>query len=352
LNPVTIKGISECQVQVLIESELGNFQVITDKDGIFEKDINLQEGLNQIKIKAKDQAGNESEQAIINLVLDTQAPIVNFESLPDFQTNIYFVLSWSGSDNATTSSADGIIDFLLQYTTTPSDIDGVKLFYQNEQETWKDWKAGETLETKLTSLNLQGEDKYTYNFKIKARDQAGNESDWQYFSTRISLLEPILITEVQIEGEKIDNDFIELYNPNELDVDIGGYKLRKRNSTGSESSVCVFPDGSIIKAKGYFLWANSKDDFNIIIGADIGRTATLAGNNSIALFSPEDEILDALAWGESNSPFLEGTAFLKNPGANESLSRKWDDTLQNYQDTNNNLEDFQIQNSSPKKQNG
>jgi len=364
LNPVIIKGVSESQVQILIESELGNFEVFTDKDGIFEKDLSLQEGLNQIKIKAKDQAGNESEQTIINLILDTQPPLVNFESLPELQTNIYFVLSWSGSDGAATPSTDGVIDFLLQYTTTPSDIDGIRLQYQNEQDAWESWQAESILETKLTSLNLQGEDKYTYNFKIKARDQAGNESDWQYFSARISLLEPILITEVQIEGLNVNQDFVELYNPNNSDINLDDYqgsylRLVKRTKTAaSDTTIKSWSRDSEAKilSHGYYLWVSSKDEsYPQLINADVSTKEILAPNNGIALrIGPEDTglIIEAFGWGDFQNVLFESTSFPQNPGLNESLGRKWEDNNQKYEDTNNNLEDFQIQNSSPKEKNG
>ena len=53
----------------------------------------------------------------------------------------------------------------------------------------------------------------------------------------------LLIVEVQIAGEKANNDFIKIYNPTDSDLDISGYKLRKRSSTGGESSIRVFPEG-------------------------------------------------------------------------------------------------------------
>lgn len=152
----------------------------------------------------------------------------------------------------------------------------------------------------------------------------------------------LLIVEVQIAGgsNKSDNDFIKIYNPGDNDLDISGYKLRKRTSTGSESSVRVFQNGSKILAKGYFLWANSKDDFHLTVGADVWSTAYLAKNNSIALLDQENVTLDALAWGESQNPFVEGIPFLENPGANQQLKRKVLNGV--YQNTNNNGQDFYL----------
>ncbi|MCD6483061.1 MAG: lamin tail domain-containing protein, partial [Candidatus Aenigmarchaeota archaeon] len=84
----------------------------------------------------------------------------------------------------------------------------------------------------------------------------------------------LVISEVQIAGEKASYDFVEIYNPTNISLDISGYKLRKRTSTGSEFSIRVFPSGSIIKSNGYFLWANSKGGYAESVGADVSSTAT------------------------------------------------------------------------------
>ena len=174
----------------------------------------------------------------------------------------------------------------------------------------------------------------------------------------------LVISEVQIAGEKASYDFVEIYNPTNTPLDISGYKLRKRTSTGSESSIRVFPSGSIIKSNGYFLWANSEDGYAESVGADVSSTATLAKNNSIALLSPDGTIIDAVAWGESQNPFVEGSYFPKNPMANESIERKAqtsstnttmasggvDEFNGNGQDTDDNSADFVLR-ENPQPQN-
>lgn len=151
----------------------------------------------------------------------------------------------------------------------------------------------------------------------------------------------LLIVEVQIAGEKADHDFIKIYNPSPNELDISGYKLRKRSSTGGESSIRVLPKGSKIGGKGYFLWANSKDDFHLFLEANVWSKSTLAKNNSIALLDPENVIVDALAWGESQNPFVKGKAFPENPGPNQQLKRKR--IGENYQNTNDNSQDFYLE---------
>lgn len=150
----------------------------------------------------------------------------------------------------------------------------------------------------------------------------------------------LLIVEVQITGDISSNDFIKIYNPAGQDINVSGYKLRKRVSTGSESSLRVFPKESLIKANGYFIWANSKENFYLTLGANVWSTDTLTKNNSIALFNQEGVIIDALAWGKSQNPFLKGSPFPENPESNQKLKRKQTGGI--YQDTNNNAQDFYL----------
>jgi hypothetical protein len=153
-------------------------------------------------------------------------------------------------------------------------------------------------------------------------------------------VETILIVEVQIAGASSNNDFIKIYNPTNNDLDIGSFKLRKKSSTSSESSIRAFPQGSKILANGYFLWTNSENNFANSLSADVSSKATLAKNNSVAILNSEGVILDSLAWGESSNPFVEEQSFPENPEPNQRLTRKQGNGI--YQDTNNNNQDFYL----------
>ena len=135
-----------------------------------------------------------------------------------------------------------------------------------------------------------------------------------------------------------DHDAVKLYNPNDAPYPIGGWKMRKRTKTGTESSVKTFAEGSAIPARGYFVWANAKFTG---ITADATSTATLSDDNSVALLNKEDEVVDAIAWGSGHANlFVEGAAYPENPGAGEWLGRKI--VSGEWQDTNVNTEDFEL----------
>jgi len=187
----------------------------------------------------------------------------------------------------------------------------------------------------------------------------------------------IVISEVQIEGETKNQDFIELYNSSNNTVDVSGWRLRKRNKNGTESSIRIFPEGSAILGKDYFLWASSKDEnYPSSVQADAFSTAYLIQDESAALFDQHQNIIDAVAWGTGhNSPLVEGQAFGNNPKTRDIVG-EWLDELgfigartpyscsifyqslgrkvkgsEDYQDTNNNVEDFEIQEPTAKSKN-
>lgn len=176
----------------------------------------------------------------------------------------------------------------------------------------------------------------------------------------------IVISEVQINGATTAQDFIELYNPTDSEVDLNGWKIRKKTSTGSESSLVVIDSDRLLVSRGFFLWSNNSNGFNTSVGADVSNTNTLAGDNSIVLLKADNSTVDRLAWGSGTNQFVEASAFPDNPGAGQSLERKAnvssnistmspggsDELKGNGFDSNNNSADFilrtlsQPQNSS------
>lgn len=150
----------------------------------------------------------------------------------------------------------------------------------------------------------------------------------------------ILIAEVRIAGASTTNDFIKIYNTETFSVDMSGWKLKKKTNSGKEYSIRVFPDGSLIPARGIFLWANSQNNFAASVGADVSSAEAIAADNSIALFDSAGVIADAVAWGSSTRPYVEEFPYPINPPAKKNLARKFSGGA--MQDTNNNSADFEI----------
>lgn len=84
-----------------------------------------------------------------------------------------------------------------------------------------------------------------------------------------------------------DDEWIELYNSNPLDVDMSGWQLDDIANGGS--APYIFPDGSVISANGFLLFY--KADTNIALN-DTG--------DQIRLLFPDSTVADALTFPDSN----------------------------------------------------
>jgi len=154
-------------------------------------------------------------------------------------------------------------------------------------------------------------------------------------------VEHLVIVAVQIAGVSSANDFVKIYNPENEAVNIGGWKLRKKSSTGSDYSLKEIPTERFIPGGGFFTWANSANGFSTSIEADVSSTETLSINNSVALFDAGGTQIDAISWGTGLNQYGEGPTYPTNPGANQLLTRIFQDGI--VMDTENNANDFILQ---------
>lgn len=160
-----------------------------------------------------------------------------------------------------------------------------------------------------------------------------------------------VISEIQIAGIGVDDDFIELYNPTDSPYNLNGHRLVKRSSAGTtDTSIKAWNSETLIPARGYYLWANS--GWTPSVTPDTTTAATLAANNGFALrLGAEDTgtIVDSVGLGSATNVFVETSAFPTNPEAGQSIERKpgdSDPTGGNGTDTNNNANDFAIRATS------
>ena len=163
---------------------------------------------------------------------------------------------------------------------------------------------------------------------------------------------PLLIVELQIAGERASDDFIKIYNPTDSDIYLGNYqgsylRLVKRAKASTKDILIKSwsrePEAKI-PARGYYLWASSKDEnYPSLVKANAFTKKVLAEDNGIALrlgSLDTGEIIDAVGWGDFNNVLFEGSPFGENPAANQQLKRKLINGT--YQDTNNNSQDFYL----------
>lgn len=269
---------------------------------------------------------------------DITPPFVDF-SVGQEQNSLNFSVNFTITDLVGTVSASGVGGYIFQW-----------------QEDGGNWQADDSVVVAGSPVSgdfirdFTGEDGKTYNFQVKAKDVAGNESGWLPVipaTTKIVLQKNILITDVQIEGETKDNDSIKFYNPNAFDVLLKDYRLVKRSKSSSGDitikSWSKEPDAKI-SGQGYYLWASSTDEsYPSLVGADASTKQNISPDNGIALrngYEDSGEIIDAVGWGDFDNILFEGKSFSQNPGKSQELKRiKIGDS---YQDSNDNSVDFSL----------
>jgi len=276
-------------------------------------------------------------------IKDTTPPIVIFNPINSPQIKLSFSISWSAEDPVGNTTPSGIDGFFLQYTTTPS-LDGVFLQYQNENN-WEDWITGEEIEAKSDSLNILGKDEYNYSFQIKAKDGAGNWSLVDSLSVEIKIpqeeefINKIVINEIGWMGTEASSsdEWIELYNPTNKDINIFGWHL----TTGDGSPNIIFglsPESANVSTTtilqdGFYLLERTDDNTISDILADwfgsFGQGGLKNTGEKLELYddlgNPIDSVDCSSGWfsGKSGPDYISMERIAADNSGNES--QNWGD---------------------------
>ena len=144
-------------------------------------------------------------------------------------------------------------------------------------------------------------------------------------------------------------EWVELYNPTDTAVDIGGWTL----DTKSYANDATIPSGESIAPHGFYLIGD------LGCGGDHEEAITLTDTDAcVRIQDAGGSTVDAVGWGDNcqaGNAEWEGTAYPIDPSSGESPQRKVNDTINEdgYDpawDTDNNSADFFLQ-TSPNPQN-
>lgn len=175
----------------------------------------------------------------------------------------------------------------------------------------------------------------------------------------------ILFSEILIEGENSSDEFIELYNPNNFEVDLSGWKIVKKTKSGKEITILSNRTEPKLEGKikpyGYFLISNSNSIFKDLadIVYEYSSSKAISRDNTLLLIDKTAREIDKVGWGES---FDFETKPIQNPSKGYSLERKksknsdelslntTEKNFGNFYDSDNNEQDFVLQ-SNPNPEN-
>jgi hypothetical protein len=100
-------------------------------------------------------------------------------------------------------------------------------------------------------------------------------------------------------------DWFELFNPNDFDVNLGGYYL---SDTLTNKTQYRIPNRYTIPARGFLLvWADNESGQNNNARGDLHASFALArGGEALALFGPDGTLVDGITFGEQTNDVSEG----------------------------------------------
>src|SRR5258706_9902560 len=128
----------------------------------------------------------------------------------------------------------------------------------------------------------------------------------------------VVISEIQVSGGTSTDEFVELYNPTNSNIDTTGWKLTKKTSGGTESDLATDFPSTTINAHGYLLLAHT--DYDGTPTEDVTYTTnSVADNNTVLLYDSSDAVVDKVGLGSAGDKEAAATA---NPGDNASRERK------------------------------
>lgn len=165
----------------------------------------------------------------------------------------------------------------------------------------------------------------------------------------------VVISQIQVSGtNNTHQEFVELYNPANVAIDMTGWELGKEAQSGSNLYPLIASLSGSIKPYSYFLIAPT--DYSGSVSADLTyvatNSATISNNNTIILFSDNGITrVDTVGMGSATDNEASPAA---DPAINQSIIRKASatstaDSLSpggseaiagNGYDTNNNANDF------------
>jgi len=149
---------------------------------------------------------------------------------------------------------------------------------------------------------------------------------------------PILITEVQTgSANSASEEFVEIYNTTNQDLDISGWGLYYKSAAGSSwSKKATVTDGS--KLQGDEFWT-----FVANIEGDTQYSSGLSqSGGSVQLRDGSGNVMDQFGWGSANAP-LGVSASESQQG--QSMYRLYDFSISLMQSSDNNFNDFDITNT-------
>lgn len=191
---------------------------------------------------------------------------------------------------------------------------------------------------------------------LKLDDITLNSGDARHaYIAAIAPPHPLVISEFRFRGPDPDgagaqtgerDEFVELYNESNAEVDLGGWALAALDTNGTPAVVFNFPTGAIVPARGHYLLGGA--DYSLGVTPDGTLNFDIPDGSGIALFYVGTTLnastrVDAAGFASvMNSLYREGAGLTPGGGITEDGQHTFVRKLYTGvpQDTGNNETDF------------
>ncbi|MCX6760099.1 MAG: lamin tail domain-containing protein [Candidatus Nealsonbacteria bacterium] len=281
-------------------------------------------------------------------VLDKEKQIkIYFDSRYIIPAQGFLLLERTDDNSVPFITADYIYVGALSNSGEALELFDKNCVLQDEVSANPEWPAGDSASKRTME---RGKDLTWHNYSgIGQFGTMGTPRGENSEPGDVIIEDKILITEIQTAGKTDDKEeFVELYNPNDKDIDLTGWYIQKKTKSGTASYFDKKTSlaGKKISAKGYFLIARAGYSSD---SADISVDTALSDDSSLILKNPNEGISDKVGWGEASDYETESAESSEKPEKGKSLARKI--IKGEYIDSNNNKFDFEKQDLSPKQEN-
>ncbi len=257
-------------------------------DGLSDEEMRVFFYERELILKAKNEAGNYSEEAEKVFRLDNFLPKIwgalSTKSIPS--SFVYFYMS-------------NLEDFMSDLLFFNSGVSGYEFEYKfNDSE---DWVVGEIVEVNYPNATLRAvlSDEGNFDLRFRMLDFAGNVGEWYEGLTAEVNFYPV-ISEIYMDEINSGSEWIELYNPSVSDIDIGGWVI---DTKADEEADVTLPDDAIIPAYGFYFIGDqvsgewNPDNVDWIV-PDYTETMTLTNDDGWVRLrkSTGGEIVDTVGW--------------------------------------------------------
>jgi hypothetical protein len=160
------------------------------------------------------------------------------------------------------------------------------------------------------------------------------------FTPTPTLPDHILISEFRTRGPSgVGDEFIEIFNPSDETVDIGGWLIKKSSGCGISAATLLTITADVQLPPGqYFLAAPLGAS---VSDPDQNFSAGIADNGGIAIFDNQGTVIDRVGMC-ATTLYLEGSPLSPMASNVDESYERSDDTSDSYDDTDDNFADFSL----------